>query len=172
MRAIIGRDRRGKGHESGAFPASAASLERFVPRLRGRVGRRQRRAAVAQHARARLCFVDISGFTNLSEKLARRGRIGAEELTDVLNRVFGSMLELAYARGGSLLKFGGDALLLLFTGEQRVLQGCSAAVEMRAASAPGRADPDVGRSGACCKMSVGVHYGTVDLFRSAVRTRS
>src|SRR5262245_2223902 len=79
-----------------------------------------------------LCFVDISGFTNLSERLARRGRIGAEELTEVLNRVFGAMLELAYERGGSLLKFGGDALLLFFTGDDRVAPGCSAAVALRA----------------------------------------
>ena len=44
-----------------------------------------------------LVFVDISGFTNLSERLARRGRIGAEELTAVLNRVFGHMLEIGRA---------------------------------------------------------------------------
>ena len=37
---------------------------------------------------ATCCFVDISGFTALSERLARRGRIGAEELTEVLNHVF------------------------------------------------------------------------------------
>src|SRR4029450_134646 len=48
-----------------------------------------------------LVFVDISGFTNLSERLTAFGRIGAEELTGVLNRVFGAMLDLAYRRGGS-----------------------------------------------------------------------
>ena len=146
----------------GAFPASAASLERFVPRLAvewddGGDGPRWRSIP------GTLCFVDISGFTSLSEKLARRGRIGAEELTEVLNRVFGSMLELAYARGGSLLKFGGDALLLIFTGEQRILQGCSAAVEMRAAlREAAQIQTSVGR--VPLKMSVGVHDGTVDVF--------
>ena len=49
---------------------------------------------------ATLVFVDISGFTRLSEKLARRGRIGAEVLTEVLSAVFGRMLALAYERGG------------------------------------------------------------------------
>ena len=63
-----------------------------------------------------LVFVDISGFTSLTEKLARKGRIGAEELTSVLSSVFSDMLGVAYRRGGSLLKFGGDALLLLFEG--------------------------------------------------------
>ena len=50
---------------------------------------------------ATCCFVDISGFTALSERLARRGRIGAEELTEVLNHVFGRMLGIAYGKGGS-----------------------------------------------------------------------
>ena len=80
-----------------------------------------------------LCFIDISGFTNLSERLAMRGRIGVEELTEVLNRVFGTMLEIVFARGGTLLKFGGDALLLLFDGPDHPAQAACAAVEMRAA---------------------------------------
>jgi class 3 adenylate cyclase len=74
------------------------------------------------------------------------------------------MLELAYERGGSLLKFGGDALLLLFTGEDRVAQACSAAVEMRAALRSASQIPtSVGR--VALKMSVGLHDGPVDLFR-------
>jgi class 3 adenylate cyclase/tetratricopeptide (TPR) repeat protein len=79
-----------------------------------------------------MVFADISGFTALSERLATRGRIGAEELVETLSRVFGSMLERAARRGGQLLKFGGDALLFLFDGPDHVVQACSAAVEMRA----------------------------------------
>ena len=111
-----------------------------------------------------LCFVDISGFTNLSERLAGRGRIGAEELTDVLSRAFGSMLDLAYARGGALLKFGGDALLFLFTGDDHAVQASSAAVEMRAALRESRQwRTSVGRLD--LGMSIGIHSGTVHLFR-------
>ena len=80
-----------------------------------------------------LVFLDISGFTSLSERLTALGRIGAEELIEVLNGIFGRMLDLAFARGGSLLKFGGDALLLLFTGPDHATQACAAAVETRAA---------------------------------------
>ena len=112
-----------------------------------------------------LCFVDISGFTNLSERLARFGRIGAEELTDVLNRVFGTMLELAYAQGGSLLKFGGDALLILFTGHDHPLRAVSAAIEMRTAlRAAASEKTSVGRLD--LRMSVGVHTGSIHLFRT------
>ena len=63
-------------------------------------------------------FVDISGFTKLSESLAKKGRVGAEQVADSIGGVFESMLSVAYASGGSLLKFGGDALLLWFDGEQ------------------------------------------------------
>ena len=110
-----------------------------------------------------LCFVDISGFTPLTEKLARRGRIGAEELTDVLDQTFGSMLHLAYERGGGLLKFGGDALLLLFQGPDHALQAASAGVEMQTAL---RAASKVKReSGAInLRMSVGIDTGPIDLY--------
>ena len=110
-----------------------------------------------------LLFVDISGFTNLSERLARRGRIGAEELTSVLDRIFGRMLEVSSDRGGSLIKFGGDALLLLFESEDHVMQACAAAVEMRAAlREASKEKTSVGRIN--LKMSSGIHTGTVDFF--------
>lgn len=110
-----------------------------------------------------LLFVDISGFTNLSERLARRGRIGAEELTSVLDRIFGRMLEVSSDRGGSLIKFGGDALLILFDSEDHVMQACAAAVEMRAAlREASKEKTSVGRIN--LKMSSGIHTGTVDFF--------
>ena len=112
-----------------------------------------------------LCFVDISGFTRLSERLATRGRVGAEELTEVLNRVFGSMLSLARIRRGELLKYGGDALLLLFEGDDHAVQAASAAVEMKAALREAAEIPtSVGR--VALRMSVGIHSGDVYLFKA------
>ena len=66
-----------------------------------------------------LVFADVSGFTRLSERLARRGREGAEQLVDVINACFTSLLAEAYGRGGSLVKFGGDAMVLVFTTRRR-----------------------------------------------------
>jgi class 3 adenylate cyclase/predicted ATPase len=110
-----------------------------------------------------LVFVDISGFTTLSERLARRGRIGAEELTSVLDRVFGRMLEIVFERGGSLLKFGGDALLLLFDTEDHLMQACAATVEMRKElRGASEEKTSVGRIN--LKMSAGIHTGSVDFF--------
>ena len=65
-----------------------------------------------------VAFIDISGFTAMSEQLSSLGRAGAEEVTEVMNATFAALLAVAYAQGGGLLKFGGDALLLLYEGEQ------------------------------------------------------
>jgi class 3 adenylate cyclase/tetratricopeptide (TPR) repeat protein len=112
---------------------------------------------------ASLCFVDISGFTALSERLARRGRVGTEQLTEVLNHVFSRMLALAADQGGSLLKFGGDALLLLFLGANHQLCAVRAAVAMRAALRDAQSHQlAAGRLN--LRMSVGIHSGTVNLF--------
>ena len=138
------------------------SLARYVPRVSAEW--ELEASGLWQELDGTLCYIDISGFTNLSEKLARRGRIGAEELTEVLNHVFGQMLTLAYERGGSLLKFGGDALLLLFQGEDHPTQACSAAVEMQAVLREA-ANYQTSAGKLHLKMSVGLHSGTVHLFR-------
>ncbi|HWH21110.1 MAG TPA: adenylate/guanylate cyclase domain-containing protein, partial [Solirubrobacterales bacterium] len=82
-----------------------------------------------------MVFADVSGFTRLSERLARHGKEGAEELVDVINSCFSALLAEAYGRGGSLVKFGGDAMVLMFydqEGDQQHAQrACSAAMAMR-----------------------------------------
>jgi len=110
-----------------------------------------------------LCFADISGFTALSEKLSRRGRIGGEELVETLSRVFGGMLDSARERDGMLLKFGGDALLFLFKGDDHALRAASTAVEMRQALRKAKEIPtSVGPL--ALSMSVGLHSGTIHFF--------
>ena len=39
-----------------------------------------------------LALVDISGFTKLTERLARAGKVGAEEVSDLLSAVFTDLL--------------------------------------------------------------------------------
>ena len=110
-----------------------------------------------------LAFVDISGFTAMSERLAQKGKLGAEEVTDVMNLTFSRLLDVAYAVGGGLLKFGGDALLLFFTGENHAARACDAAYGMRKALRElGRPQTSVGP--VTLKMHVGVHSDTFDFF--------
>ena len=51
----------------------------------------------------------------MSEKLSKNGREGAEEVTAVVNSYFDAMLDILRTHDGQLIRFGGDALLGLFT---------------------------------------------------------
>ena len=85
-----------------------------------------------QEVEGSLAFVDISGFTTLTERLARRGKVGAEEMSDALNSTFSALLAEAYEDGAGLVKWGGDAVLLLFDGPDHARRACRAAHRMRA----------------------------------------
>ena len=108
-------------------------------------------------------FADISGFTQLSEALARKGREGAEQITDVIGRVFDQMLAVAYENGGSLLKFGGDALLLWFDREGHAAHAARGSLLMRGVLREvGRIElPD---ARIMLRMTQGVHSGTFHFF--------
>jgi class 3 adenylate cyclase len=55
--------------------------------------------------------VDVSGFTPLSERLSRHGRAGAEQVAAIINDLFFELVTILFDHGGTLLKFGGDAML-------------------------------------------------------------
>lgn len=145
-------------------PLGAPGLERFVPRFLD-TWDTDTDGRSWQVRNGTLCFIDISGFTALSERLARRGRVGSEELVGVLNHVFGAMLREVYSRGGSLIKFGGDALFLMFTGDDHALQAASAAVGMRRSLRESSQMPtSVGRLH--LRMSIGLESGPIHMFRA------
>ncbi len=109
-------------------------------------------------------FVDVSGFTKLSERLARRGgREGAEQLADAIGGCFERLLGVAYGKGGGLLKFGGDALLLLFDGDAHLERACASAVAM--GQRLRELGPiETGSAPVTLRMSVGVHSAQYLLF--------
>lgn len=59
-------------------------------------------------------FADVSGFTPLTEALAKKGAEGPEELTRLLNGYFSRMIALIEEQGGEVVKFSGDALTVVF----------------------------------------------------------
>ena len=113
-----------------------------------------------------MVFADISGFTKLSEKLAKLGRVGAEEMADAITRCFTDLLGVAYKEDGSLLKFGGDALLLLFAGDDptdHAARAARAAIGMRKQlQTVGKLVTPGGRVN--LRMSVGATSGRFDFF--------
>ncbi|HEX7035217.1 MAG TPA: adenylate/guanylate cyclase domain-containing protein [Pseudomonadales bacterium] len=143
-------------------PVPGAGLSRHIPELAiDWIGRCPERRW--QQLDGTLCFADVSGFTALAERLAQRGRVGSEELVETLGAVFATMLGIARERGGTLLKFGGDALLLFFQGDDHPVQAANAAVEMRqalrrAARIPTAVGP------LRLSMSVGLHSGPAHFF--------
>ena len=80
-----------------------------------------------------LLFSDISGFTALSERLRKKGDAeGAEAIVKVINDYLDVMLAIVFKYNGLLIKFGGDAMLCLFTGEDYgALRAVMAAWEMK-----------------------------------------
>ncbi|HET9778496.1 MAG TPA: adenylate/guanylate cyclase domain-containing protein [Propionibacteriaceae bacterium] len=109
-----------------------------------------------------LLLFDITGFTPLTERLARRGREGAEELSNLLDDVFGRLLTGAEDEGGDLLKWGGDALLLFFDGPDHGCRAARAALRMQRVLAQiGRATTSIGR--VKLRASAGVESGPVHL---------
>ena len=110
-----------------------------------------------------LVFADISGFTMLSEKLAKLGQIGAEEMASAITTCFSDLLTVAYDEGGGLIKFGGDALLILFDGADHAVRAARAAFGMRKRlQTVGKLVTPGGRVN--LRMSVGVHSGAFDFF--------
>ncbi len=141
---------------------SAAELVSFVPRLTLEWLRSHPERQWLE-VDGTLAFVDISGFTAMSEQLSSRGRAGAEEVTDVMNSTFSALLEKAYALGGGLLKFGGDALLLLYEGDRHAERAARAAFEMRRTlRSIGR--PRTSAGTVQLRMHAGLHTGRFQFF--------
>ena len=61
-----------------------------------------------EHARRRVLFSDIRGFTAMSEKRS------AQEIVDMLNEYFELMVEIVFRYEGTLDKFVGDEIMALF----------------------------------------------------------
>ena len=138
-------------------PAYTAYVPRLLPAW-----------AAAEHGPAHrvvdgsLLLFDITGFTPLTERLARRGREGAEELSNLLDNVFSHLLMDAEDEGGDLLKWGGDALLLLFDDADHSRRAARAALRMhRALAQIGRAKTSIGR--VKLGASAGIDSGPVHL---------
>lgn len=68
---------------------------------------------IEQH-RAAVLFVDISGFTALTEEFAARGPSGAEDISAVLNDFYSRWIEIIKKYGGDIIKFAGDGLLIIW----------------------------------------------------------
>ena len=115
---------------------------------------------------ATVVFIDVSGFTALTEHRGTR-KGGAEEVSEVIGSAFGELLGVADTYGGELLKWGGDAALLLFRdsdprpgcGHPRMRRGVD---DVEADGAYRKVRTSAGRVE--LGVSAGVHSGRFDLY--------
>ena len=74
-----------------------ATLASFVPAMilrQANAGAGAVTEASVERFDAAVLFIDVAGFTALTETLAQRGAAGAEDLTALLNRYFGQIIDL------------------------------------------------------------------------------
>lgn len=135
--------------------AAGARYVLYLPRLIATWDRRERHRTVD----ATVVFADVSGFTPLTERLSQAGKVGAEQLTEIINGAFTEMLSVARLEDGDLVSFGGDAQLLLFTGDEHARRALTAAHEMQAALDTFQRE----HSPVPLAMSVGVATGPVTM---------
>ncbi len=78
---------------------------------------------------ATVFYADLSGFTPLTEALSERGPQGVEALNQILNTVFGTIVETLHAFDGDVVEFSGDAITAFWPQVDRntVLQAVGAA---------------------------------------------
>ena len=76
-----------------------------------------------------LCFLftDIRGFTKLCEKLPAR------EVIMILNRYLNIETKIIFDNGGDVDKYVGDEVMAFFSGPQKEINACKAAMEIREA---------------------------------------
>ncbi len=61
-----------------------------------------------------LMVIDISGFTKMTERLAKLGREGAEDITSVINSYFKPIIKIILENNGDIVNFGGDSIEAIF----------------------------------------------------------
>ncbi|OPL19584.1 MAG: hypothetical protein AVO35_09715 [Candidatus Aegiribacteria sp. MLS_C] len=66
---------------------------------------------------AAVMYVDIAGFTGITEEMMRKGRHGAEELSELINRIYGPLTRTIHDGGGFISTFAGDGVTAVFPGD-------------------------------------------------------
>mmetsp|Transcript_5133 Transcript_5133/g.12021 ORF Transcript_5133/g.12021 Transcript_5133/m.12021 type:complete len:314 (-) Transcript_5133:2896-3837(-) len=77
-------------------------------------------------------FCDVSGFTKLSENMSKSGK-GSEGVASNINKYFQMMVKIISSGGGDVLKFAGDAMIILWPKTNRGIGEDSIAAQLKRA---------------------------------------
>ncbi len=103
--------------DSETFRAHAYKLSRYLPAPVNAMLKGQNSILETERKRITVFFSDIVGFTELSEELE------AETLTELLNSYLSEMSKVANRFNGTVDKFMGDAIMVLFGDDKNSSQG-------------------------------------------------
>lgn len=91
------------------------------------------REAASVAVRTVTAFLDVSGFTPMTERLSERGPAGAEQVCAILSEYFAALLDVVHGWGGDVIKFAGDALLVSFAVRTEGTEEARRAADLEAA---------------------------------------
>eukprot|EP01122_Echinamoeba_exundans_P002510 TRINITY_DN12451_c0_g1_i1.p1 TRINITY_DN12451_c0_g1~~TRINITY_DN12451_c0_g1_i1.p1 ORF type:complete len:387 (+),score=25.08 TRINITY_DN12451_c0_g1_i1:30-1190(+) len=111
---------------------------------------------------AAVLFADISGYTALTESLVSRGVSGIEKLTKYLNDYFSRMISIIYSYGGDVVKFAGDALVVIWPTSGTAGLGYSAHIACQCALSLVQDLGDFDAGGPTLSLHIGISCGALN----------
>ena len=145
---------------------STLTLASYLPRYQRRLiaeGRRPGQDVFAECSHAAVLMVDISGFTALTERLAKQGAAGAEQLSGILNRHFGRIAEITESHGGDIIAFAGDSAIAMWPGEESLLAANLKLAVHAALQIQSELDGSEPHPGVTLRQRAGVACGTLHI---------
>lgn len=116
----------------------------------------------SQQYEAVALFADISGFSQLNEYFAQLGGVGLGKMMALVNVYFQKMIKICSSCGGDVIKFAGDALIVLWVNEpldKLAHRACSCALELQESLHNAEMTPEISLS-----LKVGVGLGSATMF--------
>ncbi len=122
-------------------------------------------------------FVDLSGFSTMTDALSTRGTHGAEVLADMMRVVFEPLVDAVYEQGGFVIGYAGDAFNAIFPADQdssQVMKRClSSALKMQAyTKSHSQVATPYGKFPIRIKIGIGFGETTWQIFRSIDERRA
>ena len=107
-------------------------------------------------------YQDISGFSQLNEYFAQLGGVGLGQMMALVNVYFQKMIKICSSCGGDVIKFAGDALIVLWVNEplaQLAHRACECALELQESLHNAEMTPEISLS-----LKVGLDLGSATMF--------
>src|SRR5215207_5103038 len=96
---------------SGHYTCYNLSMHRVVPEL---IIENYRAGRHSGEFPAIGLFLDLSGFSTMTDTLMQHGQHGAEVLAGLMHEVFDPLVESIFDYGGKIIGFAGDGIMALF----------------------------------------------------------